>query len=443
LYHRAVTTERGERLRRWLAAAEVDAPRAVAAARRALERGAHMVTAPHGSVICYGDDLPLRRRRLIEFDPNGVVLAAFVWDDDALTSARVRLPDRSWIAIEPRATTEAPWGMSDCLRHDAGAETVAEALDWTRVDRIPTVLEPARLPSGAGTAVLNVIAGLAADQQRTSLRYHGPYPTEQLFLALLESFRYAPASDDPPAAFAAGALAWHPAPHERHFAGADVVVQARDRVEKIVWRGRAYYREDWQGIRRRAPRRLVDRAGGVSAVLWALGAPVEEHLRLPGDGPPVLLPLPSVTDPPSRPLAPAVAEGALAIVAATGAPPLAPFVRAAGGKLTLAWEPMAGNLFVWRGARVAVSYLFRERLIARLREAPDRAARAGVALIALTEIAALLGDELRARAQARLATLPSAQQAAALATEIPAATDGDAARIAAAVDALMHEAASR
>jgi hypothetical protein len=438
LYHRAVASEGGGQVLRSLAAVEADAPAAVAAARRALARGAPIALARHGSLICYSDDTPARRR-LVELDAGGTLLAALHWEGDALGGARIRLPDRSWIDVEPRATTEAPWGLSDRLRHEGGAETLAEALAWGRVDRIPTVLDPGRLPPGGGTAVLNVIAALAADQERASLRYEGPYPTEQLFLALLESFRYTPETPDPLAAFVAGTLAWQPAPHERRFAAADVVVQRRARIEKVVWRGRSYYREDWQGIRRHAPRRVVDAPAGAAAVLWALDAPIEEHLRLPGDGPPVAVPVPLPDPAPPRPVAPGVTEGVLAIVAATGAAALAPFVRAAGQPLALAWEPLVGDLVVWRGPDAGVSSRIRDRLRARLDEAPDRAARTGIALAALVEIARLLADELRARAQARLAALPAAEQAAALATEHPAATDGDAARIAAAAGALQED----
>ena len=87
----------------------------------------------------------------------------------SLESAWVRIPDGSWLGIEPRATREAPWGWSDRLWHAAEPSsgawrgtplTVFEALDWTRIDRIPALGEPARLPRGDGTAVLNLIAAL-------------------------------------------------------------------------------------------------------------------------------------------------------------------------------------------------------------------------------------------------------------------------------------------
>ena len=129
------------------------------------------------------------------------------------------------------------------------------ALDWTRVNGIPPLAEPARLPAGAGTAVLNLIARLAADQRVPELRYEGPYPTEHLFLALLESFRWiGPGGADPLAAFMTGGLTWAPAPHARAFEPEGVYVQRRARVEKIVVAGRAFYRPDWQGVGRRTPR---------------------------------------------------------------------------------------------------------------------------------------------------------------------------------------------
>src|SRR5207249_485252 len=79
------------------------------------------------------------------------------------------------------------------LTLDGRPLTRLAAVDWTRVDRIPPLAEPARLPAGAGTALFNLLARLAVEQGVSVLRYDAPYPTEALFLALLESFRYVPA----------------------------------------------------------------------------------------------------------------------------------------------------------------------------------------------------------------------------------------------------------
>src|SRR5258705_9474986 len=132
--------------------------------------------------------------------------------------------------------------------------TVFEALDWARIDRIPALGEPARLPPGGGTAVLNLIATRAAEQSAGALTYRGPYPTEQLFLALLESFRYEPEVPDPLASFVAGGLTWRPAPAERLFVGDDLYVQRRERIEKGVWRGITHYRPNGQDVAPHAPR---------------------------------------------------------------------------------------------------------------------------------------------------------------------------------------------
>src|SRR5688572_13431313 len=134
-------------------------------------------------------------RRLADTATDGQPTALLHWRPDGrLQRAQIRLPAGGWITLEPGAGEDAVYGRVDRLRWGDGAadSTVFRALDYAAVDRIPVLAEPARLPAGAGTAVLNVIAALAADQARDALAYDGPFPTEQLFLALLESFRYAP-----------------------------------------------------------------------------------------------------------------------------------------------------------------------------------------------------------------------------------------------------------
>src|SRR5262245_13761830 len=343
--------------------------------------------------------------------------------DGALGRAWVRIPDRSWLGIEPRATREAPWGWSDRLWHapePSGAEwrgtplTIFEALDWTRIDRIPALAEPARLPPGGGTAVLNLIAELAAAQRIGPLAYRGPYPTEQLFLALLESFRYESMSADPLAAFMQGVLTWTPAPAERVFPADDLYVQTRGRIEKVVWRGGAYYRPDWQRVARHSPRRIVDAPDGVHCVLWALGQPLDDHLLLRPDGDLVTILASEPTAAESRPLPAAVWRGVVAAVAAQSAPPLAPFVESVAGSLSLEWGPMALDLARIGHGRVRISDRLRQALTARLAAAPARADRAALGLAAVAEMAALVGDELRRRAQAEILALPLDAQPAAL-----------------------------
>ena len=343
--------------------------------------------------------------------------------DGALACAWVRIPDGSWLGVEPAATRDAPWGLADRLWRargapgagaaipaDAVALSVLEALDWPRIDRIPVLAEPGRLPPGGGAAVLNLLATLAARQGAAALPYRGPYPGERLFLTLLEAFRYVPAGvDDPLAAFVAGALAWAPAPFEPRFVADDLYVQWRGRIEKVVRRGVAYYRPDWQGVRRHAPRRVRDAPDGVRCGLWALGRSLEDHLLLAPDGSLVRALEPPAPRGVARAAAPRVWAGVAAVVAAQSAPPLAPFVRRAAEALTLEWGPVPGDLARTDGGRARVD---------------------GRVLTAL-------GDALRARAQAALAALPPERQAAAL--EAPAGTGG-AREIVEGVEALLAEA---
>ena len=344
----------------------------------------------------------------------------------------VRSPDGSWLGLEPRATTDAPWGLSDRLWHwprvdreparDLGWPeqrargavplTVFEALDWTRVDHIPPGAEPARVPPGGGPAVLNLIAGLARAQGVARLPYRGAYPTEALFLGLLESFRYEPEDvPDPLAAFMAGELTWVPAPNEPLFAADGLYVQIRGRVEKVVFRGAAYYRPDWQSVVRHAPRRVRDTREGVVCSLWVLGRPLEDHLLLAADGT-LLRVLDAVpVEDPARPFPPAVRAGVAAAVAAGSAPALAPSIRSAAGACALEWGAVARDLVAVAPDRIRVSAPIRRALAETLAAAPDRAGRAAVALAALAEIAALVGDAWRARAQAELARLPPDAQA--------------------------------
>jgi hypothetical protein len=374
-------------------------------------------------------------RRLRESGADGEPTAVLQWrSDGALDRACVRRPGGSWITVEPRAGDDAVYGRVDRLRWGDGAAdtTVFRALDYRAIDRIPVLAEPARLPAGAGTAVLNLIAGLAADQRRDALAYDGPFPTEQLFLALLESFRYAPADvPDPLAAFTRGGLAWVPAPHERRFDRTGVYVQRRERVEKVVAHGVAYYREHWQHVRRHAPRRLRDDGALLRASLWALDEPVAEHLVLTPDGEVV-----EIVEPPPPPAAAAVmagdvVAGIVSIVAAQSAPALAPsIVRAARG-LDVHWGLVPRDLIACERG-ITVSLALRALIARRLRQAADRRGRVTLAFAALTEIAMLAGDHLRRLAQARLAGLRT--------VDVPADDVPEPApRIAAAAEALLQE----
>jgi hypothetical protein len=413
----------------------------------ALERSRlHARRLPHGTLVA-SIAAGVHVRRALEIDRLGTPIAVLAWHDDGqLAEASVRHRADAWVVIEPRATTNAPWGLADRLALGAHAGlagttslTVFEAVDYAAVRTIPALAQPARLPPGAGTAVLNLIASLATDAGVERLVYRGPYPTEQLFLSLLESFRHDPVDGPTLPAFMAGRLGWTPAPFERVFERDGIVVQLRRRIEKVTWQGRTYSRPDWQSIERHAPRRVHDAGGHVACSLFALGMPVEEHLRLAGDGALLAVVPPSASPSAGHAVDAAVAAGVVEIVAATCAPALAPFVRTAGGGLTIAWAPVDRDLVRLDGDQLLVSVKVLDAAIVRRPRPGTRRAAVELAFAALGEVAGLVGDALRSRAQARLASCPPDRAAEAVGVAEDPGRAHSAAVIARAVDALAAE----
>jgi hypothetical protein len=387
-----------------------------------------------------------RGRRIGERDRGGVSVARLTWRaDGALGEAAVRLPDGVWLVIQPRAGHDPRWGRSDVLRreHDATPLSHFAAVDWAAIDAIPPLAEPARLPAGAGTAVLNLIAALATDQGRRALPYRGPYPTEQLFAALLEAFHWEgeDTPDGPLAAFMAGGLTWTPAPFARAFTPEGACVQRRGRIEKVVWRGRTYARADWQGVERHTAHRVLDADGRVHCALWALGAAVETHLVLTPDGAVV-----STHDPERagaiEPIGSPIAAGLIAVVVASSAPPLAGAIRAVAADLTFAWAPLPGELAEIGDTHAHLAQAMRQALRARVATAGTRVEQVQLGFAALAELAAAAGDALRRRAQLRLAADTESAQAQALQSgRSPQDAAANARDIGRAVEALLEAAA--
>ena len=215
------------------------------------------------------------------------------------------------------STPQEAWAPREAL-------TLFQALDYARPDVIPPLFAPARLPPGAGTAVLNLIAGLMKDQGVARVRYRGPYPTEQLFTALLECFRHDPALDDPLRRFMdEGDVDWMPAPHERHLVAPGVSVQLRHQIDKVVLDGVAFYRRDWQGVIRHEPRVVREEGARVICSLWALGRSLEDRLTLDRSGEVQERPAPALDPIPPAPLPPVWAPALAELIARESAPALA------------------------------------------------------------------------------------------------------------------------
>jgi hypothetical protein len=411
----------------------VDAAR-VAALTASLEDADPPVTAGRwGSLICY-DGGP-GRRRLLQFDRRGHLVAALRWRAaGALAWAKCLTAGGLWIGIEPRAAQHPAWGVSDrlwLLEADGAwrpreALTVFQALDWARPDFIPPLAEPRRLPPGAGSAVLNLVSGLMKDHGVTGVRYRGPYPTEQLFTTLLESFRYDPSESMPLERFLAGGLDWQPAPYELHRVTPRVGVQLRHEVEKVVSDDLAFYRSQWQSVTRREPRVVRHDGERIVCSLWALGGPIEDRLVLDRSGELVAAPQARADPTPATPLPPVWSTALAQLIARESAPPLAGAIGDVMAVIALEWGPVAGDLLSVSGQTIRLSHRLREAAAAALRGAAVPEERAEQALRFVLEVARLLAPEIRSRAQSRLETLCEAEQARVWAeSEEPAAAFGD------------------
>jgi hypothetical protein len=383
----------------------------------------------HGTVICSArsstDGPP---RRVIELDRHGTLLTVARWDEpNRLRWAKFRLPDGRWVGIEPRSTRSGAWGESDrlwLLGDGAPFRPLEElghfqAVEYLAVAAIPPLAEPRRLPPGAGTAVLNFLSNLLVEQGASRVFYRGPYATEQLFTALLESFRYAPAAPAPLRQFVESDLAWTPAPHERRFLPQGIYIQLRDGVEKVVFRGKAYYRRQWQSVIRAEPRVIREEEGRVLCSLYALGTPVEDHLVLDADGEVAEIPETAPESGDGEPLSPAWRAALNALLAHQTAPALAPWLGQALQALRLEWGPVGGDLLEVSGELAVLSLKLPRLFRRRLADCQTRAEGLWLAVALVSEVARLLGPTVRLRAQAILASLPEAAQQAAL--ENPAA----------------------
>jgi hypothetical protein len=392
---------------------------------------------PHGSVALYRPDpsAPLRYR-VLELDPRGAVTVALNRDPRGeLRDAWVRLADGSAVGVVPGDANHPLWGPSDRLVRESPdgqpvTLTLAAAVSWDAVDLIPPVAEPARLPSGAGAALLNLLAALAGDQGRATLRYRGPYPTEQLFWSLTESFRFAGGPDalqrflsDAEGTFARGAseaapVEWLPAPHERRIHPDGLLVQLRDGIERVAWQGRTYHRSECQGLRRREHRvvRLVETESGTrryAASLEALGVVVEDHLTLDERGNALERHRPAPDPDPETPLAAPWREALGALLPLEATPLLTGAIEAVWPGIHLAWGPVPGDLVDARASAVRLSPKLARVYRSAWADAPA-GARRGLAQRLAREVLGLVGPAVRDAAVGWLEAVPMGRREAEL-----------------------------
>jgi len=430
------------RLRAWLERPEIAAldPRRIETLALSLDDPDPPVRVERwGTVVGYEAGPP--RRRLVQFDRHGHLIVACHWTPDGtLAWARCRSADGRWIGVEPGADAHPAWGHSDRVWLLDGEEpwrpveplSVFRALDWARLDHIPPLAEPRRLPPGAGSAVLNLLAGIMKDQGRGRVRYRGPFPSEQLFTTLLESFRHDPTQALPLERFLAdGGLDWLPAPYESHQVAPWVTVQLRQDIDKVVADGVTFYRPEWQGIKRREPRVVRDEGERVVCSLWALGGPLEDRLSLDRSGEILDAPPATAPDVPPAPLPPVWNSALGDLISRESAPALGPAIMEVLRATPLEWGAVPGDLVRPWEKRIRLSARLREAAAASLRSAAPGRERAEQALRFVLEVARLLGPEVRGRAQALMESLPEAEQALRLgaATEESEALDASVGRL--------------
>jgi len=410
------------RLRAWLERPEIVAldARRVEALVLALDDADPPVRVERwGTVVGYEAGPP--RRRVVQFDRHGHLIAACHWKaDGSLRWARCRSADGRWVGVEPVADEHPAWGSSDRVWLLDGEEpwrpleplSVFRALDWTRLDHIPPLAEPRRLPPGAGSAVLNLMASLMKDQGIARVRYRGPFPSEQLFTSLLEAFRHDPTQALPLERFLAdGGLDWLPAPFESHHVSPWVTVQLRQNIDKVVADGVIFYRPEWQGIKRREARVIRDEGERVICSLWALGGPLEDRLILDRSGEILEAPPARAPEVSPAPLPPVWNSPLGDLISRESAPALGPAIVEVLRGTELEWGAVPGDLVRAWEKRIRLSARLREAASASLRSAAPGRERAEQALRFVLEVARLLGPEVRGRAQSVLESLPEAEQA--------------------------------
>lgn len=352
---------------------------------------------PHGTTVRWHDD------RVVAVEGvGGQTQATLAWNDQGLERAELLLPDHRSIVVAGGGGEHPVFGPVDRLC-DADGATVAflGRIDWQHPQHVPPVDRPGALPTGAGAAVLNLLAIAARVADVEALRYRGPYPTAALFDALLTSFTIVGDLSEALAQFTAnvertavlGAMvtvpvALCPAPFEWDWPDPRVCVQRREGIERIYVDGRSF------DAQRRGPRRVLPRSdGGVDAVVMVGERRWATVVSLDGQGKLLAAPAPLPSAPPEL-----VGESLPAEVQAVVAEVVA---RRAGAPLSAAVrEVLLSRPLVWADPGLAI-----------VRAGPERIElHAGLVSALPTESEALLGVLMSlieptalALAQARLA----------------------------------------
>lgn len=375
-------------------------------------------------------------RRVAMVDRRGQLLFLCWWTPEGtLARFKVRGLDGRFLGVVRDAASHLGWGRSDSIARLVGEHgfvidhtlTIFASVAYEDLDFLPPLDAPTSLPIGGGSTILNVLAMLGQDQQKTLMRYRGPYPTERLFATLCESFRYSGEPGPTRERFTHSAeeraiqlsmaettIDWRPSPHERFFPAPDTCVQLRDGVEKVYDRGRIYYRPDLtvNAYALRAER-LAEGQTRYIAGLTILGQSVEEHLVLDTNGEIIerrdVAPSPYLRGP-TR-LSDEWKAVLVRLIATESTPLLRSALWPVMDELTLVWGDVQGHLWAQTGTEISLH----AGMAVAFRAAVTKIRSAGEGLLLAarftSELARLLGPLIRGLAQERMGALsPEAQQ---------------------------------
>lgn len=333
-------------------------------------------------------------------------------DDDPARQLWLRLPDHRELALCLDAADHPVLGRCDLVR-DAAGRVLAHATvtDWRAPTRIPALDRPGALPTGAGTAILNLLAWQAARAGSGPLRYHGPYPTAALWGSLMASFRVNEPHDAARDCFTADAEAralagtfgeidvdFEPAPHTWAWPRPRICVQHRAGIERAWIDGHAFDRDPAALRRLRTDGDALVACIAIGSETWA------ELLRLRPDGEPLTdEPAPLPPAPPGLAgtlLPPAVVEVLGHVVVAEAPRALQPAMQHVLASIDIGWGDPGLALVAWRAGTLEL--------------------HAGLVTVLPTEPAALLGVLVRALAPPlRRAAADSLDAAWIAAREVP------------------------
>lgn len=366
-------------------------------------------------------------KRLATFDRHGRLVLLITWAaEGTLGRFKVRGLEGRFLGVMPQSASHLGWGLSDCLWTLEGELgfalerplTLFRAVSYTDIAVLPPLDDPGRLPTGAGSTVLNVLSLLSRDQGKTVLRYQGPYPSDRLFVTLRESFHSGGEAGATRERFTHGAqeaavrlemreadVDWTPSPYERFFPAAHTCVQLRNGLEKVYDRGRVYYHPD-VSVSAHALRTEHTEDGQVryTASLVLLGQAVEDHLILDARGEIIERPVPSrrwhVRG--SAELSAEWKAVLVRLIAAESSPALHPELWPVVSEMPLVWGTVQGELW----AETPAEFILHAGMIAVYRRTVAAARSAGEALLLAarfsSELARLIGPLVRLRAQHRL-----------------------------------------